>query len=162
MSGQTPNQAIPYGTIDDTTNTLFAVQAMATRIDTLLTAAKVAPGTLSHNTGLTFTTSTGWGSLDYYWQVRNGVMFLRMEITRTGATLPEGTSGNITNTTMCTMTSSAYQPALQWTGVAYQVTDGTVGGAVLNTDGGWVLVSVQPSTTVDSGDVIRGNFTYPI
>lgn len=162
MSGSTTNQAIPYGTIDDPATALLSVGPLATRVDTLLTSAKVAPGALAHNSGLTFTTATGWGSLDYYWIVRNGWMLLRLAITRTGAALPQGTAGNITNTTMCTLTTAANQPPLQLTELAYQATDGTVGGAVLNTDGSWVLLSVQPSTTVDTNDVIRSNFYYPV
>lgn len=136
------------------------IQQLATDVDTDVTAAKIDAGSLLHNTGLSITAATGWGSLDYFWIVRNGWQSLRMEVTRTGAALTASGSGGIANNTMATVNTAAARPPMQWQGRAYASFTG--GTCTLNTDGTWILTDLNSSSTISTGDFVRCVLTYPI
>lgn len=148
----------PKPALTDAPNGPAQIGALGDAIDSTLTTAKVGYTPLAHNTGLTLSASTGWGSLDYQWERANGNLYLLVEVARTGGTITAAASGNISNTTLATLGSRL--PHVQVPVMAYLVTAGIGGACVLSPGGSITLLSIQPSGTVANGDVVRAYFSY--
>lgn len=117
-------------------------------------------GSLQHNSGLSFSTASGFGSLDYYWQVRWGWVFLKMTATRTGAAITAPSNGNIGTTLIATLNTTAYQPAVQILARAYCTSTG--GSANLQASGTWTLTDLNSSSTINTNDFVAANYIYPV
>lgn len=157
MSGTTTNFGWPYPTQTDPPDGATQIQQLAQAIDTYV---KARTTTFQHNTGLSITASTGWGSMDYYWQVKFGMLFLRLQVTRTGASIVAPSTGNILNSQLATINDSLYMPPTQVSARSYCTATG--GSSTIQPNGIWTLTDVNPTSTVATGDFVSSVFNYPV
>jgi len=117
----------------------------ATPSDTGWIALSVAPAG-----GYTVTTSQyrHWGP----------VVSVVIVLTRTGGNFPANSAGNVTDTTLCTINTTAARPVLQtYTAIQCSVTSGS---ALMNTNGTVVIADMHSNSVISTDDVVRISSTH--
>ena len=96
--------------------------------------------------------------------LKSGWIFVTLVLLRTGATLTASATGNLTDTSLCTI-ASAWRPdsVFGTDRMAGQfVTGFTSGGVGLNPSTGLVeLLDANSTSTIDNGHTVRVTFVYP-
>jgi hypothetical protein len=79
-------------------------------------------------------------------------------LTRTGGAFTANSAGNVTDTTLCTITTAAAIPALQtYCAIQCSVTSGS---ALMNTNGTVVIADMHANSVISTDDVVRISQTF--
>lgn len=134
-------------------------------IDTRVTGAESAIAALQagvvHDTGwVALSTAAAGGytvstSLYRHW---GPVVSVLIVLTRTGGNFTANSAGNVTDTTLCTINTTAARPQNQ-TYAAIQMTV-TSGSALVNTNGTVVIADMHSNSVISTDDVVRISTTY--
>lgn len=175
---ETPNYHLEYetpqskpgitltGDIDGTAPILAEqVDAVIAGIDTRLTGAEGGIAALEagvvHDSGwiaLEVTPAGGYDVTTSLYRHWGPVVSIHIILTRTGGNFPANSAGNVTDTTLCTVTTTTAQPS-QTTYAAIQCTV-TSGTALLNTNGAVVIADMHSNSVITTDDVVRIMTTY--
>lgn len=117
-------------------------------------------GTPEPNTSIVSTEGSGWSTNTIRWVVMDGVIHLYVVMTRTGAAIVAGATGNITDNTILTVDDSALLPMWQ-VHTSFRATV-TGGSAQVTTGGAVQIVDMHSLSTISTGDTVRVNVTYPV
>lgn len=154
------------GDIDGTAPILAEqVDAVIAGIDTRLTGAEGGIAALEagvvHDSGwiaLGVTPAGGYDVTTSLYRHWGPVVSIHIILTRTGGNFPANSAGNVTDTTLCTVTTTAARPS-QTTYAAIQATV-TSGTALLNTNGAVVIADMHSNSVITTDDVVRIMTTY--
>lgn len=86
------------------------------------------------------------------------VVSVLIVLTRTGGNFTANSAGNVTDTTLCTINTTAARPQNQ-TYAAIQMTV-TSGSALVNTNGTVVIADMHSNSVISTDDVVRISTTY--
>lgn len=157
----TTSRGYPLFQQADNADIASKLNAISTAVNTdvagFVSGDKLGDSGVHTNSSLSITLGSGWGSLNYTWQLRNGWVFVFVEVARTGGTITAASNGNISNLTLATI--NTYNPPAQMPGAAY--INGAGGVCVLNPSGVLQLVSFVPAGTISNGDLVRSAFVFP-
>lgn len=151
MSRTTPNIGLVIPQATDTPDVPYWLGKLADRLDPLL-------GSWDDMNAIT--ASTGWtlGAGQVF--VRRGMCHIYLNITRTGAAISAGTTGNITNVEVATMSDTRYFPIAP-VGGSNSATGG-MAAIGLWTNGGFSISAIPPGVNINTNDAFSASFIYPL
>lgn len=134
-------------------------------VDSRLTTAEGSLATLQagvvHDTGwvaLGTTAAGGYTVTTTLYRHWGPVVSILIVLTRTGGSFTANSAGNVTDTTLCTITTATALPQNQ-TYAAIQMSV-TSGSALINTNGTVVIADMHANSVISTDDVVRISTTY--
>ena len=86
------------------------------------------------------------------------VVSILIVLTRTGGNFTANSAGNVTDTTLCTVTTTTARPQNQtYTAIQMSVTSGS---ALVNTNGSIVIADMHANSVITTDNVVRISTTY--
>lgn len=161
MPGSTPTYAYPYPLNTDAPDGPAQIQALADRMEVQTTRLDDAIDDSGLLTNMGITAATGFSVSDKAHRIIGKMLFGRVQFTRTGGTLSFGTAGELADTPLGTIDSSALWPQFfvicqcKWSvcGSTVQLSPNT--GVFTMTDG-------AGSSTILAASNGQLSFAYPI
>lgn len=141
------------------------VDSVITGIDTRLTAAEGSLANLEADAvndsgwiALSVAPAGGYSVTTALYRHWGPVVSVHIILTRTGGNFPANSAGNVTDTTLCTINTTAARPTQQtYAAIQMSVTSGT---ALLNTNGTVVIADMHSNSVISTDDLVRIMTTY--